>query len=130
MVEITLIDCLPSGLTGYLELKVVSGNIKVWSDEHKTGDLVIPNGSQLDNYDVQWAIGEEPASLWVEGSGTGTGQLSLGYSPNETSFSGADIVNVTIVQVDMNMDGVAESEEESVGGGGMSLWAAIRRNWS
>ena len=118
LVEITLIDCLPSGITGDLELKVVFGNIKVWSDEHK-GDLVIPNGEELDNYDVQWGIGSVPASLWVEGSGTGSGQLSLRYSPNGTSFPGelnADIINVTMVHVEMFMDGVADSEEESVGG--------------
>jgi len=66
--------------------------------------------------DEHWAIGSVPGSLWVEGSGTGTGQLSLGYSPTETLFFGADIVNVTIVQVHMNMEGVAESEEETVGG--------------
>jgi len=93
LVEITLIDCLPSGITGFLELKVecdVSGNIKVWSSEHKgAGNLVIEGEG-----DEHWAIGSVPGSLWVEGSGTGTGQLSLGYSPTETSFSGADIVNV------------------------------------
>ena len=117
LVEITLIDCLPDSndLTGFLQLKVecgVAGNIKVWSSEHKgAGNLVIEGAG-----DEHWAIGSVPGSLWVEGSGTGTGQLSLGYSPDEISFSGADIVNVTIVQVHMNMDGVAESEEESVGG--------------
>ena len=73
----------------------------------------------------QWAIGEAPASLWVEGSSSagflsGEDGLRLYYSPHEGSYPGAeynpDLVSVTIVEVNMDMDGVDDDEEESVGG--------------
>ena len=119
------VNCLPDSedLTGWVELRVDEDgplNIKVWDSSTK-GNLVIPNGAEEDNYTAQLAIGDLPGELWVEGCGYGNGTdvLSLRYTPNGTWFPGnlnADIINVTTVIVDMSVDGVAESEEESVGG--------------
>ena len=121
LVEITLIDCLPGDLSdGYLQLKVecdTAGSIKVWDSPTKGEED--PNLVVEGPGDVQWAIADVPAELWVEGSGYGAGVLSLRYSPDGTSFPGtcnADVVDVTNVHVEMIMDGVAENDEESVGG--------------
>ena len=122
LVEID-VNCLPDSedLTGWVELRVSEEephNIKIWDSRSKE-NLVIPNGAEGNNYTAQLAIGELPAELWVEGCGYGADVLSLWYTPDGTWFPGnlnADIINVTTVLVNMSVDGVAESEEESVGG--------------
>ncbi len=118
------IGCEPNDLGGYLELRTGTA-IKVWSDEHKgAGNLLIPyNGESY----RRWPVSEFPAAMWVEGKETasflsGENGLRLYYTPSNDFpwYPGGqynpDLVSVTIVQVDMDMAGVADSAEETVGG--------------
>lgn len=118
---------LPADLGGFLELRAHTP-IKVWNDPHKgAGNLLIPDDGKLYK---RWPVGSFPGTMWVEGYDSagflsGESGLRLWYSttnpPNQYgSYPGAgynpDLVSVTIVQVDMVMDGVSDTEEETVGG--------------
>jgi len=123
LVAIT-IGCSPANLGGYLELRAHTP-IKVWSDPHKgAGNLLIPNGENLYR---RWVVGSFPATMWVEGVNSagflsGESALRLWYTTSSVSpsYPGAqynpDLVNLTLVWVDMDMAGVDADEEESVGG--------------
>ena len=100
--------------------------IKVWNDPHKgAGNLLIPNG---ENFYRRWQVGSPPGTMWVEGKETasflsGESGLRLWYTPSDDYpwYPGAaqynpDLVSVTIVEVDMDMLGLVDDDEESVGG--------------
>lgn len=106
----------PSSLyPGYIELKLPYGNnIRVWTDSTK-GNLVIPDGSH--NY-KRWWVGTQPSTLYVEGYYTGTTNLWLLYTPDGQVYPGSnyDLVKFTVVEVDLDISGVADADEESTGG--------------
>ena len=124
LVAIT-IGGLPAEMGGYLELCAPTP-IKVWNDPHKgAGNLLIPDDGKLYR---RWLVASPPGTMWVEGcssSGFLSGENGLRlwwYTPDIDwpPYPGAqynpDLVSVTIVEVDMDMLGLVDAEEESVGG--------------
>lgn len=112
LVDITLQKVYPVGLTGSVTLKTLAGGgkIKVWFDRTKWAEIGLPatysTPADLPNY------------LYVEGYETSGGvrdvTLALEYSVGGKTFD--DKIKVTVVQVDLDMEGVLDNEERKKGG--------------
>lgn len=110
------IDYAPSNLhSGYEALKVDEGGcqmINVFEGDNK----VIGGPSDLQEL---WRLRQsEPGDLTVRGMGPGYATLTLTYCKYYDSWyydCSDDIVKITVVQVDLDIDAVPEDSEETIG---------------
>jgi hypothetical protein len=107
----------PAQNEGQVRLIRSSEKIKVWDSPTKgTGHLVIPDGEN--DYKI-WDISSYPSTLYVEGVSRslslGDVELWLSYIRNSCTVH-RDKVKITVVEVDLDMSGVSDSEETCKGG--------------
>jgi len=103
----------PSLSTGEMKLEAVSGSskIKVWENATKGTEVTLPK---------TWDLSSEsmPATLYVEGIGASSElkdiELMLSYVKGATTVY--DKVKMTVIEVDLDMEGVDDAKEETVGG--------------
>jgi len=110
LVSITL-SILPSMNKGEVKLEG-PGSIKVWENSNKGTPVSLPKTWDLSSESV-------PGTLYVEGVSTSSSlrdvELKLSYIAGTTTIHD-DKVRFTVVQVDLDMSGVADNEEENKGG--------------
>jgi len=114
--EIISLSIEPDSLSsGTVKLDITSGTskIEVW-DALTGGNKVIPDGQ---NYYKTWTVGSQPGSLYVEGINASDSlrdvELRLSFTKDSTTCD--DKVKFTVVEVDLDISGVADADEESVG---------------
>ena len=104
----------PAGIEGNVNLFAISGaaRIKVWQSATKTGTEVTLPPNPL------WTTANMPTQLYLEGYFASNNprdvELVLEYSGHD--MTAQDHAKVTVVDVDLDIDGVAEAEEENPGG--------------
>jgi hypothetical protein len=106
------LDYRPSDIDGGSALFSRSGtNLRVWD-----GSTMIL-GPGTDNPQV-WSLdsGYLPKQLDVQGYSTGSGYLYLGFSGTDVYDDDSDTVKFTVVQVELDISGVDEEDEEDPGG--------------
>ncbi|MGD8500435.1 MAG: hypothetical protein PVJ86_07290, partial [Phycisphaerales bacterium] len=98
--------------------------VKIWSSQNKSG-LVIPDGA---NYHKDYAPSSLPSTLYVEGISStppgGTVSIALVYQAPNCGDVDQDQVDLIVLEVDLDMDGVDDNSiktEEITPGGFIAL---------
>lgn len=99
-------DGLPGGYSGTVRLNK-SANIRLWADSAMNEEIT----------ELQWDLGSQPSSVYVEGtnpSGSVRGDglsLVLHVTNGEKSAQVSDSVSITVCSVAMKLEGLAQDEK-------------------
>jgi hypothetical protein len=111
----------PGGLPGKVTLSATAGGsrIRVWQDAGRTTPVPLTTGAV-------WNAGAAiPGTLYVEGVAPSAAlrdvALRLEYDENPAGqdnalFKCADVARLTVLKVDLDIDGLSETDEDTVGG--------------
>jgi len=110
LVKLTLEKVQPETVTGPITLQATGGSkIKIWESETKGGSpITLPK-----TYSTPTDL---PTELWIEGVDTSSTVRDIELVFDYSGHPFDDKIKMTVLQVDIDMDGVSDNKETAKGG--------------